>query len=215
MFIWRLNRDTRRFLILVATVMLGRFYKSPPMTRISVSLWSFGIAVILNGCATSQQHSAPSPKPEPTHVQCSGKQSPNKALCAHIREVGKHAPPLNESQVDILDAHGHVLASKSFKSADGEHGRSVAKSSWTPNSRFFVFSTASSGGHSPWHWQTYFYSAKSNSFKELDDTTGPIIKENFQITAPDVVHVRVQGTPSDPMDIETGTAKTVHLSSLP
>ena len=116
--------------------------------------------------------------------------------------------------MDILDIHEHLLASKSFKSSDGEHGRNVAKSSWTPNSRFFVFSTASSGGHSPWHWQTYFYDRKTNSFKELDDYTGPIIKKDFKVSAPDVVKVRVQGTPSDPSDINTGTPKTVHLHTL-
>src|SRR5438067_1921708 len=187
------------------------------MRSVLAGALSFAIALALSGCATSSPRPTPSPKPQPPplpHVHCSGKQSPNKALCAHIVEVGRHAPPLNESRVDILDVHDHVLASKSFKSSDGEHGRNVAQSSWTANSRFFVFSTASSGGHSPWHWQTYFYDQKNNTVKELDDYTGPIIKADFQPTAPDVVHVRVQGTHSDPMDIETGTPKTVHLSSL-
>ena len=87
--------------------------------------------------------------------------------------------------MEIRNAQGAVLNSKSFKSSDGEHGRSVAKSAWTANSRFFVFSTASSGGHSPWHGQTYAYDRQKNTFTELDDTTGPIIKRNFQLTAPD------------------------------
>jgi hypothetical protein len=147
-------------------------------------------------------------------AKCSGKQSPDKSLCAKVVSVGKHAPPLDESRIDILDSQEHVLASDNFKSSDGEHGRSVAKSAWTPNSRFFVFSTQSSGGHSPWHWQTYFYDHKTNAFKELDDTTGPIIKKDFQLEAPDLVKVYVQGTPSDPMDITTGTLKKVHLNTV-
>ena len=141
--------------------------------------------------------------------------SPDKSLCAHIAEVGKHPAPLNENRVDIRDNADHLLASRSFKSPDGEHGRSVAKSKWTPNSRFFVFSTESSGGHSPWHWQTYFYDHKKNTFRELDDFTGPIIKRNFKIEAPDLIIVTVQGTPADPSDIVTGTPKQVHLGSLP
>jgi hypothetical protein len=168
------------------------------------------LVLFFSACAAPKQ---PQPKPAPTH-HCAGKAPPDKQLCAHIVEVGKHPAPLNESRVDILDANGQTLASRSFKSSDGEHGRSVARSDWTPNSRFFVFSTQSSGGHSPWHWQTYFYDRKKNTFRELDDSTGPIIKRDFQLSAPDVAHVTVQGTPSDPGDIVTGTPKQVHLGAL-
>src|SRR6266508_3973977 len=83
-------------------------------------------------------------------------------------------PPFNESRVEIRDMKGTVLATKDFKSPDGEHGRNVQKMEWSPDSQFFVFSTASSGGHSPWHWQTYFYDSKRNTFKEVDDFTGPV-----------------------------------------
>jgi hypothetical protein len=164
--------------------------------------------VALSACATSLKR-----HPTPAIEKCSGKQSPNKSLCAKIVPVGM--PPFSEDEVNIYDAQEHLLASKNFKSPDGEHGRNVAKSSWTPNSRFFVFSTASSGGHSPWHWPTYFYDHTKNTFKELDATTGPIIKEKFQVKAPDEVDVYAQGTPSDPSDIETGTLKRVHLSTVP
>lgn len=177
------------------------------MTKNLVEAISLVVLIGLAGCQTAPQ---PAPKPK-----CSGKQSPDLKLCAKIVSVGKHGPTFNEDRVDIFDSNEHLLASKSFKSADGEHGRNVAKSGWTANSRFFVFSTASSGGHSPWHWQTYYYSKKTNTFKELDDTTGPIIKKDFQMKAPDEVDVHVQGAPSDPSDIITGTLKKVHLGTLP
>ncbi len=166
-----------------------------------------GIALALGACASS-----PPPPPKP---RCSGEPSPDGALCAKILSVGKYPPPLDESQVDILNAGENLVASKSFKSPAGDNGRSVVKTAWTPNAKFFVFNTQSSGGHSPWHWQTYYYSKKANAFKELDDTTGPIIKKNFQVKAPDEVDVYVQGTPSDPTDINTGTLKVVHLGALP
>jgi hypothetical protein len=150
---------------------------------------------------------------QPT-VKCPGKTSPDKKLRACILSVGKHAPPLNESRVEIRDMTNAVLAVDDFKSPDGEHGRNVQKSQWSPDSQFFVFSTASSGGHSPWHWQSYFYDRRRNKFKEVDNYTGPIIKRNFKLTAPDWIEVTVQGTPSDPSDITTGHPVKRRLSKL-
>jgi hypothetical protein len=95
-----------------------------------------------------------------------------------------------------------------------DEGRSVVHSAWTPDSNFFVFSTQSSGGHSPWHWNTYFYSRKKNKFALLDDTIGAVIKSNFKVKAPDIVEATVQGTASDPSDIQTGHVVTRHLGSL-
>jgi hypothetical protein len=83
---------------------------------------------------------------------------------------------------------------------------------WSPDSQFFIFSTASSGGHSPWHWQTYFYDRKRKTFEEVDDFTGPIIKRDFKLTAPD--WIEVQGIPSDSADIATGHSEKRLLSAL-
>ena len=77
-----------------------------------------------------------------------------------------------------------------------------------------VTATASSGGHSPWHWQTYFYDRGKNVFKELDDFTGPVIKRDFILTPPEKVEVTVQGTSADPTDIVTGHAVQKVLSTL-
>jgi hypothetical protein len=136
--------------------------------------------------------------------KCAGVNSPDQKLRACVTSVGKHGPPFNESRVEIHDANDHVLAFKDFRSPDGEHGRNVQRNAWTPDSQFFVFSTASSGGHSPWHWQTYFFDRRISAFKEVDDFTGPIIKRDFSLIAPDIIEVIVQGTKADPLDIGTG-----------
>src|SRR5207249_10981362 len=44
------------------------------------------------------------------------------------------------------------------------NGRYVLKSEWSPDSRFFVFSTFSSGGHSGWNFRTFVYSVDANKF---------------------------------------------------
>jgi hypothetical protein len=145
--------------------------------------------------------------------KCEGVTSPDQQLRACITSFGNPAP-LNESVVQIHDINDRVLATDDFRSSTGSNGRNVQKNQWTPDSQFFVFSTASSGGHSPWHWQTYFYSRQSNSFKELDNFTGPIIKSDFTISAPDWIEVTVQGTRSDPSDIVTGHKVKRRLSAL-
>jgi len=48
----------------------------------------------------------------------------------------------------------------------------------------------------------------------LDDTIGPVIKPNFKLKAPDIVEATVQGTASDPSDIQTGHVVTRHLGSF-
>jgi hypothetical protein len=168
--------------------------------RTTVSLVT---ALALAACAT---------QPQPN--TCGGTDSPDHKLRACIVEVGKFPPPLNESRIDIRDESGKLLASRNFGSPKGDQGRSVVHSAWTPDSKFFVFSTRSSGGHSPWHSPVYFYSRKKNKFAELDDKIGPVIKPHFKTQAPDVVEATVQGTASDPGDINTGHVVSTHLDTL-
>jgi hypothetical protein len=170
------------------------------------------ISFFVVGCAQQPTTQGPTP-PEP--VNCPGMTSPDQQLRACVLSIGTHPnPPFNESRVEIRNMDGTVLSTKDFKSPDGEHGRNVQKMEWSPDSQFFVFSTASSGGHSPWHWQTYFYDRKRNTFKEVDDFTGPVIKRNFKLTAPDWIEVQVQGIAADPGDITTGHSEKRRLSAL-
>jgi len=173
---------------------------------------SVALSFLINACAQQPATRGPT-LPHP--AKCRGVTSPDQQLRACVLSVGRHPnPPFNESRVEIRNMKGIVLATKDFKSPDGEHGRNVQRREWSPDSQFFVFSTASSGGHSPWHWQTYFYDRKRNVFKEVDDFSGPVIKRNFKLTAPDRIEVQVQGTASDPGDITNGHPEKRHLSTL-
>jgi hypothetical protein len=144
---------------------------------------------------------------------CNGLTSPDQELRACVSSSG-NAPPLNESVVQIHDTKDQTLATDDFRSSTQSNGRNVKMNQWTPDAQFYVFSTASSGGHSPWHWQTYFYDRHANAFKELDNFTGPIIKRDFTLSNPDWIEVTVQGTKSDPTDIVTGHKVKRQLSTL-
>ncbi|HEY5894274.1 MAG TPA: hypothetical protein VIT91_13700 [Chthoniobacterales bacterium] len=55
----------------------------------------------------------------------------------------------------------------------------------TPDSRFFVYSVASSGGHSAWHFPTHVFSRDRGEFLELDELVHhPFVTPQFVLFAP-------------------------------
>src|SRR5947208_15439392 len=84
--------------------------------------------------------------------------------------VRLHRPRLygiGESRVDVFTSRGRHLGSRDY-SDGGTQGYKVAKAEWTRNSRFFVYSTESSGGHHPWRSPTHFFDRRRSQFYSLD-----------------------------------------------
>ena len=92
-------------------------------------------------------------------------------------------PVSGEGTVTIYRRH-NLFVRRSFLS-DGNHGQVIERAAWTPDSRFFVFVTTSSGGHSPWHHWTFVWSRRDNKVHSLDDAYFPTMTEAFRLTAPD------------------------------
>ena len=65
-----------------------------------------------------------------------------------------------------------------------EEGRLPAKVQWTADSKFLVFTTVSSGGHSPWHFTTYVFSVSDKKIVCLDDVIGPVVDSDFKLEGP-------------------------------
>jgi hypothetical protein len=77
--------------------------------------------------------------------------------------------------------------------ARGEGGaRQAVKMLWSPDSKFLVFSTTSSGGHSPWHFWTYVFSVADKTLRRVDDFAGPITDAKFHFELPDILVVQVR-----------------------
>lgn len=112
--------------------------------------------------------------------------SPDGTLRALVAASG----PGGESRVEIV-ANGRSLIRKSFASADGGHGYSVVHAAWTPDSRFFVFSLTSSGGHQPWLFPTYAYSRRTNRLGSLEGRIGSPTDPDFTLSPPDVLTTKV------------------------
>ena len=119
-------------------------------------------------------------------------ESPDKTLIASVIVTNTAtAIDSSENRVELRSATGELLAQEDFTSQDGEHGYAVIKAEWTPDSQFFVFSLQSSGGHSPWHSPTKFYSRKQQRIMSLDDALHDSLTGQFVISAPDKVTVRL------------------------
>lgn len=117
--------------------------------------------------------------------------SPDGAVVAEIHFI---RPPVgtSESRVVLRAQNGAVLAKHDYSSEDGEHGYGVTKAAWTPDSKFFVYSLESSGGHSPWHSPVQFFSRPDNKIRSLDDALcDAVMNPKFETSAPDIVTVEL------------------------
>jgi hypothetical protein len=112
-----------------------------------------------------------------TESQAKLSSSPNKNLKAVVISVGKKGYENRESRVEIQNSSGKTFRRKSFASHDEAHGRGIGHAERTVDGQFFVFNTESSGGHQPWHYETYFYSRRKNRFYRLDDYVGPVTSD--------------------------------------
>jgi hypothetical protein len=117
---------------------------------------------------------------------------------------------MGESRVIVITKKGRTVCSKSYGSEDGEHGYAAVKAEWTPNSIFFVYSLASSGGHQPWRSPTYFVSTQDSRIRSLDDYVGAVTEPEFELSPPD--RLRAVGTRDYAVD--EGTPFEVSLSEL-
>lgn len=83
--------------------------------------------------------------------------SPDGKYLAIVIPLPKAPHGSGESKIEIHSKDA-IVCSASYSSEDGEHGFGVERAAWSPDSKFFVYSMSSSGGHQAWHFPTYFIS---------------------------------------------------------
>ena len=86
---------------------------------------------------------------------------------------------------------------------------------WTPDSRFLVFTTTSSGGHSPWHFPAYAFCSDEKEFCDLEPALKePVTSAEFSVIATDQLSISVRDETADNKD-EMGSRKvTISLSNI-
>jgi hypothetical protein len=94
-------------------------------------------------------------------------------------------------------------------------GRFISKMLWSPDGQFLVMGSESAGGHSPWHFNAYFWSHADGKFRPIDYATGPVVSDEFVFTSSHTLHVKIAGPdPKGGLDFEHPITKTVDLDQL-
>ena len=104
-------------------------------------------------------------------------------------DISLDATPDMESRVVIRTRTGDTLASKDYSSPRGFNGYYVVNARWSPDSKFFVYSMSSSGGHSPWQFPMAVYSREKNAFAAFSDMIEgkPTTSADFKFVGPHTV----------------------------
>ena len=111
--------------------------------------------------------------------------SPDGALSATVTERGS-----GDCEAKILfQERTREILKLSYISPDHEHGACVDTAGWTPDSKFFVFSIESSGGHQSWHTPIMFFARKHRRVLALETYLhDPVTEAKFSIAPPDVIN---------------------------
>jgi hypothetical protein len=138
--------------------------------------------------------------------------SPDKQMIAIITSTGSWNDSNSESKIEVRTAKGKLIWSASYYSADHSHGERIYKAQWTPDSKFLVFNSVSSGGHQPGHLLTRFWRRAEDKIHVLDRYLGIWVVSDFKLKPPDsigvvVSHMLPNGKIAD-------TTRTVPLSGL-
>ena len=126
---------------------------------------------------------------------------------AYILPVG------NEDRIAIRRYDPRKLAELSLFSQDNQQGGRIEEIKWSDDHKYLVFSTSSSGGHSPWHYPTYAFSVEEWKFLRLDDSLPAITDKSFSFT--DSSHITVKSLRTIESDSDDQISATIDLDALP
>ena len=126
--------------------------------------------------------------------------SPDNKLFAVERRIPSPDEPsrldLDSSTVFISTAEDGVR-----RSLIAQHtfpGRVVSQIRWSPDSQFLLFTTASSGGHSPWHFNTFVFCAADKSFRDVQTALHTTVgAADFHFEPPDIAVLTVNVVPAE------------------
>ena len=119
-----------------------------------------------------------------------------------------------ESRIRFLRPDRSILLTRSFISKDRAHGFRIVRAAWNSDSRYFVFSTVSSGGLLGGRFPTFVYVRKTNTIIPVDTVAGRWITDSeFQMQAPDLLYVTVHDTLPGGIASDT-ISRLIHMDRL-
>jgi hypothetical protein len=183
--------------------------------RILLSSTAIGAASLLAAplhaadlCTGHKMLRAPRPESSCRQMQLQIYPSPDRTLHAVIYpvDISLDVSPDMESRVVIRTINGQTLTSKDYSSPRGFNGYHVVSAKWSPDSKFFVYSMSSSGGHSPWQFPMAVYGREAARGKDKDRIVGlselingsPTVSPDFEFTGPHTIVVSTWKQPGSP-----------------
>ena len=181
---------------------------------IGPALLMAGEALAVDPCGGHKLLRTPRPEASCTSVKPRIYPSPDGTLRAVVVpvDISLNATPDMESRVVIRTSKGETVTSKDYSSPRGFNGYYVVRAQWSPNSKFFVYSMASSGGHSPWSFPMAVYSREQKRFAGFSDMINgnPTVSGDFKFTGP---HTVVASTWKQPGALDDKVPVTVDLEA--
>jgi hypothetical protein len=169
-------------------------------------------------CTGHKMLQTPRPELSCSHLELRIYPSPDRTLrvVVYPADISLDVTPDMESRVVIRTAKGNTLNSKDYSSPRGFNGYYVVNAQWSPDSKFFVYSMSSSGGHSPWQFPMAVYGREAVHGSEKDRIVGfsdlingnPTVSADFKFTGP---HTMVAATWKQPGSPEEQVPVTVDL----
>jgi hypothetical protein len=152
--------------------------------------------------------------------------SPDRTLHAVVypADISLDVTPDMESRVVIRTSKGVTLNSQDYSSPRGSNGYYVVNAKWSPDSKFFVYSMSSSGGHSPWQFPMAVYGREAAHGSKKDVIVGfsdlingnPTLSADFDFTGPHTIVAttwKQPGSPEEKVPITVDLQEA--LSNLP
>lgn len=117
--------------------------------------------------------------------------SPDGAFSAIIRTVTQSADLPPEFILEMRSVKRDSASKSDYTSKSGEHGLTFQHGAWTPDSRFFIFTTLSSGGHMAWQYPTFFFDGEDGKIHDFKDYLPPVAKGAFSLKPPDIITITI------------------------
>jgi hypothetical protein len=137
--------------------------------------------------------------------------SPNDALFAATRlvpdQVYIHRHDLDGVAISIFRAE---LQTRTLVARHDFRGRLISHIEWSPDSKFLLFTTASSGGHQPWHAPAFLFCASDNSFRDVESAIGTVVSPDFRFEPPDIAVMTVKKGDEADAEVKVPLAKAMH-----
>ncbi len=137
--------------------------------------------------------------------------SPDKTLIARVTVIGKPGTPTYESRVEILRrGDGRILCDQRYVPPARPYALSILDARWTPDSKFFIFSSHAVGTDDPTHYPTFYFSRKDTAIYDVDPAAGVWVTDpHFRIVDPDRLEVSIRRDSLAPQSLK----RSINLSN--